>query len=136
MRIARLVSALLVAAALLALPADAKNGVRAKLLNRVDLATAPGKSVRVVWKLEDADGRAFGASGIYLRVSRCGHGPMRVSATPGTVNGRFSARFKVPEGGVRKLMVGLEGWQVFPSGRTQRRDATFNFVPALGRDCV
>jgi hypothetical protein len=31
-------------------------------------------------------------------------------------------------------MVGLKGWRIIGT-RKERADATFNFVPALGRDC-
>jgi hypothetical protein len=118
--------------ALLAVPASAKEGVRAVLESPVKLDTAPGKTMRVKWRLEDADGHPFGAGGIYLRVSRCGHRPMRVRATG--QYGTYSARFRVPKGGIRKLMVGLEGWRTI-GDRTERADAYFQFVPALGRRC-
>jgi hypothetical protein len=88
---------------------------------------------RVTWDLVDGDGRPFGASGIYLRVSRCGRRPLHIPARE-QAHGRYSARFTVPRRGVRKLMVGLKGWRTV-QGRTRRADAIFNFVPALGRDC-
>src|SRR5439155_12323554 len=73
MRSARLLAGLIAAAAVLALPAAAKEGVRARLDAHVRLDTAPGKTMRVAWHLFDEKGRPFGAGGIYLRVSRCGH---------------------------------------------------------------
>jgi hypothetical protein len=118
--------------ALLAVPASAKDGVRAVLEGTAKLDTAPGTSMRVTWRLEDTAGHPFGASGIYLRVSRCGRSPLRIMATG--MHGRYSARFRVPKGGIRKLMVGLEGWRTF-RGRTERADARFPFVPALVRPC-
>ena len=123
----------LVALAVLAPPAAAKDGVRAVAVGSVHLDTPPGEKLRVTWDLVAADGRPFGASGIYLRVSRCGRRPLRVSARE-RAHGRYTARFTMPRRGVRKLMVGLKGWRTVP-GRTERADAIFNFVPALGRDC-
>ncbi len=100
----------------------------------VDLGAKPGTMLRVFWHLEDADGNRFGAGGIYLRVSRCGRGPLLVPARD-RGRGRFSARFRVPRRGIRKLMVGLEGMRIYPDGREERADRIFNFVPALGRPC-
>ncbi len=128
-----LVLVAIVAAATIAMPALGKEGVRATLDSPVRLDTPAGKSMRVVWHLSDEEGRAFGASGIYLRVSRCGARPLRIPATV-RGRGRYSAKFTVPEGGLRKLMVGLKGWRI-TGARKERADAVFNFVPALGRRC-
>ena len=124
---------LVAASALVATTAPAKEGVRATLDSQLDLDTRAGKTVRVAWHLSDADGNPFGAGGIYLRVSRCGARPLRVPAKE-RGEGRYSARFKVPKGGIRKLMVGLEGWRII-GDKKERADAVFNFVPALGRRC-
>ena len=119
--------------ALVATTAPAKEGVRATLDAPVRLDTPAGKTVRVAWHLSDGDGHPFGAGGIYLRVSRCGAKPLRVRAKE-RGNGRYSAGFTVPKGGIRKLMVGLKGWRIIGE-RKERADAIFNFVPALGRRC-
>ena len=121
-------------AVVVAMPALGKDGVRATLDAPVRLDTPAGKTLRVVWHLSDGEGHAFGASGIYLRVSRCGARPLRVPAKARRGRGRYSARFTVPKGGVRKLMVGLKGWRIIGE-RKERADAIFNFVPALGRRC-
>lgn len=133
MRRTGLLIAVVAATALVATTAPAKEGVRATLDAPVDLDTPAGKTVRVAWRLSDGDGHPFGAGGIYLRVSRCEAKPLRVRARE-RGNGRYSARFKVPEGGSRKLMVGLKGWRIIGE-RKERADAIFNFVPALGRPC-
>ena len=133
MRRIGLLIALALVGASLAVPAPAKEGVRATLDKPVRLDARAGEIVRVAWRLSDGQGHPFGASGIYLRVSRCGARPMRVRARQ-RGPGRYSARFKVPEGGIRKLMVGLKGWRIIGT-RKKRADAAFNFVPALGRDC-
>src|SRR5688572_16779560 len=93
-------------AAVLAVPALGKEGVRATLDRPVKLDTPAGKTMRVLWHLSDGEGNPFGAGGIYLRVSRCGAPPLRIRAKD-RGEGHFSARFTVPKRGVRKLMVGL-----------------------------
>ena len=61
-------------------PASAKGGVRATLEAPVRLDTPAGERVRVQWRLSDGEDQPFGASGIYLRVSRCGAKPLRIRA--------------------------------------------------------
>jgi hypothetical protein len=133
MRPAWLSAVIAAALALLAMPAAAKEGVTAKLDHPVDLKAHVGTSIRVAWHLRDATGHPFGAADIYLRVSRCGHRPLQI---PATARGRggYSARVRVPKGGIRKLLVGLQGIQI-AGGRTKRADRYFAFVPALHRDC-
>ena len=134
MRLVALVFLAVAASALLTSGAPAKEGVRATLDSPVRLDTPAGKTMRVAWHLADGDGHPFGAGGIYLRVSRCGATPLRIRANE-RGDGKYSARFTVPEGGVRKLMVGLKGWRIIGK-RKERADAVFNFVPALGRRCA
>ena len=133
MRSALLLSVLIAAAALLAMPAAAKDGVRAELDEPVRLGTPPGETIRVAWRLVDQEGRAFGASGIYLRVSRCGRPPVTVPATE-RPRGGYSARVKVPRGGIRRLRVGLRGWRI-TGARKERADEFFQFDPPLVRRC-
>ena len=116
-----------------ATPAGAKRGVRAKLDAPVRLEAATGQTINVQWRLVDEHGDAFGASGIYLRVSRCGARPMVVSATARR-GGHYAARVTVPRGGIRKLLVGLKGWRI-TGGRRERADAFFQFDPPVYRDC-
>jgi len=133
MRPARLIAVGLAAGALLAMPVAAKQGVRAKLDEPVRLDTAPGKTIRIAWHLADEEGRPFGASGIYLRVSRCGRAPLKVPATERALGG-YSARVRVPKGGIRKLLVGLEGWRIIGDWKGGA-DAFFQFDPPLYRRC-
>jgi hypothetical protein len=133
MRLVRLLALLIVAGAFLAMPAAAKHGVRAKLDEPVRLGAAPGKTIRVAWRLVDEEARPFGASGIYLRVSRCGRGPLRIPASD-RGRGRYTARVRVPKGGIRKLLVGLKGWRIIGE-RRERADALFRFDPPLARRC-
>ena len=134
MRTAPALLSLPAVALLLAVPASAKDGVRAELVHPVDLAAAPGTRMTVDWRLQDAAGRPFGAGGIYLRVGRCGRRVLRVRARA-ISHGRYSATFTVPGRGIRKLTVGLKGWRMYPSGRTERADAIFRFDPPLRRSC-
>jgi hypothetical protein len=133
MRPTLLLSVLIAAVALLAMPAAAKEGVRAVLDEPVRLGTAPGKTIKVAWHLVDQVGRAFGASGIYLRVSRCGRPALTLPATERR-GGGYSARVKVPKGGIRRLRVGLRGWRIIGTHK-ERADAFFPFDPPLVRPC-
>ena len=133
MRPTLLISVLIAAAALLAIPAAAKEGVRAELVEPVRLGTPAGETIKVAWKLIDEQGRPFGASGIYLRVSRCGRRALTVPATERR-GGGYSARVKVPKGGIRKLRVGLRGWRII-GDRKERADMFFPFDPPLVRRC-
>jgi len=136
MRRAHLLGILLAGCAVLAAPAVAKEGVRAKLDAPVRLGAAPGTTIRVAWHLVDEDGRRLGASGIYLRVSRCGRGPLRIPATErgNRSNRRYSARVRVPKGGIRRLLVGLKGWRIVGE-RRERADVLFRFDPPIQRRC-
>lgn len=130
---ARFIAIAICAVVLLAVPAAAKEGVRAKLEGTVQLGAAPGKKIRITWRLIGADGHAFGASGIYLRVSRCGGGAHRVNAR-NLGGGRFSARVVVPTARIRTVGVGLMGWRT-ADGKTRRADVFFAFDPPLARRC-
>jgi hypothetical protein len=133
MRRVRLPVGVLVALVALAAPAMAKEGVRATLDRPVRLDAAAGTTIRVAWRLHHAHGRPFGASGIYLRVSRCGRAPLRIRASQAR-DGGYVARVRMPRGGIRKLLVGLEGWRG-AGERRQRADLFFQFDPPLHRDC-
>jgi hypothetical protein len=133
MRRAHLIGAFAAVGSLIAVPAPAKEGVRATLDRHVRLGAPAGTTIRVAWHLVDKAGHPFGASGIYLRVSRCTGGPLRIAATA-RGRGGFSARVKVPEHGIRRLSVGLKGIQIV--GDQQRRaDVYFPFDPPLRRSC-
>jgi hypothetical protein len=133
MRPLRVLTVLVAGGALLAMPAVAKEGVRAKLDAPIRMDAAPGKTIRVAWHLVDEKGRPFGARDIYLRVSRCGRRPMRIRASAHG-RGGYSARVRVSKGGIRKLLVGLEGIRII-GDRQERADMFFQFDPPLRRRC-
>jgi hypothetical protein len=124
---------LVAATAWVAHPVGAKEGVRAELERPVRLSGAPGRTITVAWRLVDEDGRRFGASGVYLRVTRCGRRPVDLSATA-RGEGRYAARLRVPTRGIRKMVVGLKGWRIVGE-RRERADVFFRFDPPLVRRC-
>src|SRR5688500_14199617 len=123
MRPTLLLSVLIATAVLLAMPATAKEGVRAELDEPVRRGTPPGQTITVAWPRVDQEGRAFGASGISLPVARCGRRGLTVPATERS-RGGYSARVKVPKGGIRRLRVGLRGWRI-TGDRKERADVFF-----------
>jgi hypothetical protein len=133
MRSLRLVSVVVIVCAAAAPSASAKDGVRAKLDRPVRLDTASGKRIQVAWHLFDRHGDSFGAGGIYLRVWSCGRRLTRIRAAQ--VGDGYEVRLRVPRGGIRRLSVGLEGWQFRRGHKPRRADAIFQFAPRLQRDC-
>ena len=115
------------AVGLKAAPATAKEDVEATLLTPVGLEAAPGKEITVAWTLKSVDARGkrepFGASGIYLRLLSPVDGSRPVAPATGG-NGRYEATVTVPEGGVGRIRIGLQGWVSNANG-THRRDTFF-----------
>jgi hypothetical protein len=106
----------IVVAAAIAVPAAGKSGVRATLTSRVPLAAAAGTKVRVSWKLAYRDAhRSFSANGIFIRLVGACEGQAKRTFAQGT-NGRYAATATVPEGGIRKIEIGLRGWSSSPKG--------------------
>jgi hypothetical protein len=116
-----------------AVPAAAKDGVRAKLDKPVNLSTKPGQEIHVAWHLLDRHGNNFGARDIYLRVSRCGRPLIRVRATQ--AGDGYHVVLRVPRGGIRTLAVGLQGIQIRRGHKPRRADPLFPFAPPLRRRC-
>jgi hypothetical protein len=120
-RLTALIAAIMLV--LLAAPAVfAKEDVRATLVGPVDLDTRPGERITITWKLEDREGRPFGAGGVFVRL-RSATGGRPVTAVTGG-SGRFSVAVVVPEGGISRLEFGLQGWRI-AGGRTSRADVLF-----------
>ena len=114
-------------ALLAALPAGAaaKGDVRARIEGAVRCDARPGTSIVVRWSLRsvDANGRSepFGAGGVYVKLvgarSHTAGGRSRRT-------GRFTARVRVPRGGIRRIEIALQGWRS-AGGRTERADKRF-----------
>jgi hypothetical protein len=107
-RVLCLVAAALVAAA----PASAKEGARAHLLRPLPAHPTPGRLITVRWSV-DVPGSGgtrvpFSAVGMFVRlVGRDGSsttaGAMQAVGPP------YSARIRVPRGGIRRIRFGLMG---------------------------
>lgn len=131
MRLGRWGSAafIVVAAALaVALPAGAKEGVRATLATPVSRDAAPGTKLDVSWTLfylEDGKRRPFGAGGVFVRLTGPGGAVHEAFADDRAGSlGEFSATVVVPEGGIADVQIGLMGWRSDASG-TKRADRLF-----------
>ena len=118
----RLLAIALLAAAVLAAPALAKEDVRATLTEPVPLDAAPGQEIRVAWRLEsiDDEGRRhpFGASGVIVQLESASSGKPTVGFATGD-GGRtrdFEATVVVPEGGISGIAIGLGGTVSDPTG--------------------
>jgi len=94
-------------------PAPAKEKVVARVLTPLPHDAKPGTRLTVVWTLsyvEAGERRPLSAIGVFIRLF--GHGgsaPARVYAAE-PVPGRYRARVTVPRGGVRRVSIGLMGW--------------------------
>ena len=71
--------------------------MRAELDEPVRLGTSPGETIKVAWQLVDQEGRSFGASGIYLRLT----------LWPALVDG---ARHRALRRWLLRSREGAEGW--------------------------
>jgi hypothetical protein len=103
-------------AAVVAVPAGGKSGVRATLTSRIPLAAPGGAKVRITWTLRYRDSRRpFGANGIFVRLVGACEGQAKRTFAHGT-NGRYAATATVPESGIRRIEIGLRGWSSSPQG--------------------
>ena len=111
--------------ALLPASAPAKGDVRARIDGAVRCDARPGTTILVRWSLRSvvANGRSepFGAGGVYGRLVGA-----RSSTAVGRSrrSGRFTARVRVPRGGIRRIEIALQGWRT-AGGRTERADKRF-----------
>jgi hypothetical protein len=132
MSLRRLALALLAAALAAwgaALPAEAKEDVRARLTTAIPMGAAPGTKIEVAWKLfyvaQDGRRRPFGASGVFVRlVSASGGEATEAFSYDQGGPGEYEATAVVPEGGIGDVEIGLMGWQSDATG-TRRADMLF-----------
>jgi hypothetical protein len=111
-------------ALLVAVPAAAKEGVKATLKTPVPLDAKAGERIELAWTLAAEDGRGpFGASGIYVRLT-APEGAPAVTEYAGGDRGDYFASILVPKGGIGDIKIGLEGWRTDARG-TRRADLTF-----------
>jgi hypothetical protein len=109
----RTVLVALAALLVLAAPAAAKEGVRAHLETHVPREARAGTTLTVTWSLysvENGVRRPFGAGGLFVRL-RGGSGGLSKAYGHGS-GGRYTARVKVPRGGIARIRFGLEGVRI------------------------
>jgi hypothetical protein len=99
------------AALLAALPAAAKNGVKATLTTRIPVEAKPGTQLRVAWTLGfvDDNGRRqpFGGGGVFVRLRSATGAKAETGFADGS--GAFAATVVVPEGGIGDVEIGIRG---------------------------
>jgi hypothetical protein len=114
-----------VAAAVLvvALPAAAKEGVKATLTTKIPLDAAAGTHLKVSWTLtypaENGKRKPFGANGVFVRLRSASGAKAETGFTPSGdyTTGEYTANVVVPEGGVGDVEIGLRGFAEGPEGR-------------------
>jgi hypothetical protein len=121
-----------------ALPAAAKDGVKATLTSDLPLDAAPGARLRVAWTLayvDDGRRRPFGAGGVFVRLVSAS-GAAAETAFSREDGGHYTATVVVPEGGIDDVAIGLRGWV---SGHVELRPSDLLFpitndpVPGVSR---
>src|SRR4051812_49142280 len=91
-----------------AAPAQAKENVKAHLESRLPAGAKAGTTIRVTWTLyylENGQRRPFGASELFVRLRGKASGRF-VKAYGEGRNGRYTARVKVPKGGIAGIRFG------------------------------
>lgn len=112
-----------------ALPAGAKEDVRATLTSPVPLDAPAGTPLTVTWTLvfvdENGQRRPFGADGVFVRLLGASGAESEGIATDGAHDtGEYEKTVLVPEGGIRDIELGLRGWVIDANG-TRRSDLIF-----------
>jgi hypothetical protein len=112
-----------------ALPAEAKEDVRATLTTRIPMNALPGTRIEVAWKLFYREGgkrHPFGASGVFVRLVSASGDRASEGFAPDRAGrvGEYRASVVVPAGGVSDVVIGLMGWQSDANG-TRRADMLF-----------
>lgn len=99
--------------------AAAKEGARAHLLSPLPAHPRPGRLITVRWSVDVAgpDGTRvpFSAIGMFLRLFGRG-GASTTAAAMQTTGPPYSARVRVPRGGIRRIRFGLMGTSCGPTG--------------------
>ena len=103
-----------------AAPAAAKQGAQAHLLAPLSIRAAAGALITVKWTVDvpGAGGKRvpFAAIGMFVRL--IGRNGVSSSATAPEKHGPpYTARIRVPLGGIRNIQLGLHGWALTPTGK-------------------
>lgn len=107
----RLACALVVALAA-AVPAGAKEGAQAHLLRPLPKSASPGSFITVRWTVtvRGPNGTRVGISAIGMLVRLVGRGGSATTALAReNVGPPYSARLRVPRGGIRAVRLGIAG---------------------------
>jgi hypothetical protein len=125
------VSLAVVLAALAAAPgALAKGDVTATIERPTACDAAPGTSVTIAFALTTATDHGtepFGAGGVFVRLRRAdGRSPL-IRRARSDRRGHYTARVRVPRGGIRRIDVGLKG-EVRAGGRVRPANHLFTVV--------
>ena len=115
---------------LLAFPAFGKEGAEAKLDTTIHRDAEPGSTIEVGWSLysvsADETNPLPGAS-VYLRlIGFRGNSSTEVMGTESPRgSGHYKGAIKVPEGGIRQVLVGVVGESCVADAPCDRNDMTF-----------
>src|SRR5205823_3295211 len=94
-----------------AVPASAKEGVKATLTTQIPLTAKLGTQLHVAWTLsflENGQPRPFGAGGVFVRLLSASGAPAETAYVNG--RGEFEATVAVPKGGIGDVQIGLRGF--------------------------
>jgi len=112
-----------------------KGNVHATLEDPAQLQhAAGGERIRITWTLrepppggERAVARAFGASGVYVRLrGAVDSAGQTVRARSAGSAGRYVAQVTIPEGGISSIAIGLEGFRYVQGTAPARADVFFS----------
>lgn len=123
-------TALIVAVTFAALPASAKEGVKATLSTSIPLGASEGTQLKVSWRLffldETGERKPFNASRVFVRLRSASGAHTKDGFALGDTHptGDYRATVVVPKGGIGDVEIGLEGWSD-ATGNIRRSDAIF-----------
>ena len=133
-RIASLSLGFAIAASLaLALPALAKEGAEAKLDTTLHRDATPGSTIDVGWSLYSVyagDTNPLPGASVYLRlIGFHGNSSTEVMGTETPRgSGHYKGSIKVPEGGIRQVLVGVVGENCVAGTPCERNDMIFPLI--------
>lgn len=109
---------LVVVALVAAVPAAGKEGARAHLLRPLPAHPRPGRLITVHWSVDVPGPHGtrvpFSAIGMFVRL--VGRGASTTAGAMQKTGPPYSARIRVPRGGIRRIRFGLMGTTCRPTG--------------------